>query len=83
MSDEMASQAGSPLTQEERSVLISIEATLGCATCSWDGPPTDVIRGFLKQARELGLDWRRIHDAVRSTSRFAARLPPAHEVGPE
>jgi hypothetical protein len=81
MPDETSRQPGSLLTQAERSVLISIETTLGCGTCIWDGPPIGAIRGFLKQARDQGLDWRRIYEAARSTSRFAGRLPPIHEVG--
>jgi hypothetical protein len=54
MPDETARQSGSLPTQAERSVLISIETTLGCGTCAWDGPPIGAIRGFLKQARVLG-----------------------------
>jgi hypothetical protein len=79
MPDETFRQLGPLLTQEERSVLIDIETTLGCATCLWDGPPTGAIREALRQARAQGLDWRRIYEAVRSTSRFADRLPPIHE----
>ena len=82
MPDETSHRPGL-LTQEELSLLTSIETTLGCGTCLWDGPPTGAIREVLRQARAQGLDWRRIYEAVRSTSRFAGRLPPAHEVSPE
>jgi hypothetical protein len=48
MPDETFRQLGPLLTQEERSVLIDIEITLGCATCLWDGPPTGAIREALR-----------------------------------
>jgi hypothetical protein len=47
MPDETFRQPRALLTQEERSVLIDIEVTLGCATCLWDGPPTGAIRGVV------------------------------------
>jgi hypothetical protein len=37
-----------------RATRISVETTLGCATCLWDGPPTGAIRGALRQARHHG-----------------------------
>jgi hypothetical protein len=83
MPDETARQLRALLTQEERSVLIDIEITLGCATCLWDGPPTGAIREALRQASDRRLDWRRIYETVRTTSRFANRLPRVDEVAPK
>jgi hypothetical protein len=71
MPDETFRQLGPLLTQEERSALIDIEITLGCATCLGDGPPTGAIREALRQASDPGLDWKRIYEVVRTT--FSSR----------
>jgi hypothetical protein len=60
-----------------------IETTLGCGTCSWDGPPIATVRALLERAKILGLDWREIYEAVAARSFFAHRLPPIEDVAPQ